>query len=444
MDMAALSDDERDLVLVGMISSLSTFSEETQRPRQKVNTKRKHQWTRYMLQGVRVCRSTFIFVHKSLNTLDSNIKWYKENGISIRKKKRGGRHKTNKRYLTYDDIQKVVQFLSNFAEANNIILPGRHPCQKNLFEVKLLPSHVTKAEVYRLYRTAMRETGLRSVKLSTFRKLWKELLPKIIRTKPMTDLCAVCQSNNYAVFRSANLSEADKSDRLRQQEVHLVTVSKAREYYKGMVSNAKLICNELGVVKLQKSPPVSRAINMHYSFDYVQQVMFPNDPLQPGPMYFLVPRKCCVFGICCEALPQQINYLVDKGMNISKGSQSVINYLDYFFLNYGLGEYYADLHCDNCCSQNKNRHVLNYLAWRTIHKLHFKISLIFLITGHTKFAPDWCFGLFKQRFRRTRVNTLDDIANVVSQSTVSGVNIPQLAGKEDGSIIVPCKVAKFS
>ena len=128
-----------------------------------------------------------------------------------------------------------------------------------------------------------------------------------------------CQQNNYAVFRSANVTEAVKSEKLKRQELHLVKVTKAREYYKGMVSNSKKLIKELGITNLQRSPPMFRNIWMHDSFDYAQQVMFPNDPLQPGPMYFLTPRKCCVLGICCEGLACQINYLIDEGMNVSKG-----------------------------------------------------------------------------------------------------------------------------
>lgn len=67
--------------------------------------------------------------------------------------------------------------------------------------------------------------------------------------------------------------------------------------------------------------------------------------------------------------------------------------------------------------------------------LHKNITLSFLVVGHTKFAPDWCFGLLKQRYRKTKVGSLADIAQVVNES--ARVNIPQLCGTEDGSIIVP-------
>ena len=73
--------------------------------------------------------------------------------------------------------------------------------------------------------------------------------------------------------------------------------------------------------------------------------------------------------------------------------------------------------------------------WRILTGRHKQITLSFLIVGHTKFSPDTCFGLIKRLYRRTLVGCLDDIANVVSKSSV--VNEPQLVGAQDGSTIVP-------
>ena len=101
-----------------------------------------------------------------------------------------------------------------------------------------------------------------------------------------------------------------------------------------------------------------------------------------------------------------------------------------------LGKTHVDLKCGNCSGQNKNKFVLWYFAWWTMHKLHHSLDLHFLITGHTKFAPYWCFGLIEQRFKKTRVNTVSEIAGVVKDSTVTGVNIPQLVGLEDSTVLV--------
>ena len=79
--------------------------------------------------------------------------------------------------------------------------------------------------------------------------------------------------------------------------------------------------------------------------------------------------------------------------------------------------------------------MIQYLLWCTITNQHTNITLSFLPVGHTKFAPDWCFGLFKRSYRRTKVGSLLSIAQVVNTS--ADCNIAQLVAREDGSIIVP-------
>ena len=77
---------------------------------------------------------------------------------------------------------------------------------------------------------------------------------------------------------------------------------------------------------------------------------------------------------------------------------------------------------------------MQYLAWRILTDLNKKITLSSLIVGHTKFSSDWCFRLFKQTFRRTKVGCLNDIAKVVEKSAV--VNHTQLVGTQDSQVIV--------
>ena len=77
---------------------------------------------------------------------------------------------------------------------------------------------------------------------------------------------------------------------------------------------------------------------------------------------------------------------------------------------------------------------MQYLAWRVLVGLNKKITLSFLIVGHTKFSPDWCFGLFKQAYRRQKIGCLDDIARVVESAVV---NHAQLVGSQDGTVLVP-------
>ena len=105
-------------------------------------------------------------------------------------------------------------------------------------------------------------------------------------------------------------------------------------------------------------PPGSGPDFAHYSFDFAQQVHYPHNPLQPGPMYFKTARKCAVFGVCCEGIPRQVNYLIDEASDTGKGANTVVSLLHHFLERHGLGEVNLHLHADNCSGQNKNNTVL--------------------------------------------------------------------------------------
>ena len=93
------------------------------------------------------------------------------------------------------------------------------------------------------------------------------------------------------------------------------------------------------------------------------------------------------------------------------------------------------LHADNCTGQNKNRYLMYYLMWRILTGFHTEVKISFLPVGHTKFSLDWCFGLFKRRYRKTKIGCLDDIVAAVNQSAAP--NFAQLVGSQDGTTIVP-------
>lgn len=110
-----------------------------------------------------------------------------------------------------------------------------------------------------------------------------------------------------------------------------------------------------------------------------------------------------------------MNFLIDENVLTEKGANSTISYVNYFFERHGLGETNAQLHADNCAAQNKNSVFIWYYLWCVMSGLHNTINYHFLLPGHTKFAPDLCFGLVKQKTRRTFISSLFDIARVVEE-----------------------------
>ena len=287
-------------------------------------------------------------------------------------------------------------------------------------------------------------TGIHAVAYSTFCRLWISLLPSILIMKPMSDLCWTCQKNSAAIVCAANCSEGEKSDTIKAAEEHLRIVQVERSFYNTTLKVCRdsvraHFTDEDGVLKYpplsSKTPPNSVDIQVHYSFDYAQQVHVPSDPLQPGPVYFLTARKFSIFGVNNEALPQEVIYITDEAGECGKGANNVISRVHYHLETHGLGEKVVYLHADNCTGQNKNNAMIHYLAWRAATNRQTSLTLSFLVVGHTKFSPDWSFGLYKRLFRGTKVGSMKALAQVVNDS--AECNFPQLVTREDGSTVVP-------
>ena len=113
--------------------------------------------------------------------------------------------------------------------------------------------------------------GEREISLSSFRGLWKALLPQITSIKPRTDLCWQCHKNNYQLIRSVNLSDEKRAERHQEQIDHLALAQKERKLYQEMSAACKKICDEWQL-SLAPSTPATKKLTMHYSFDFAQQV----------------------------------------------------------------------------------------------------------------------------------------------------------------------------
>jgi len=144
--------------------------------------------------------------------------------------------------------------------------------------------------------------------LVTFRKTWRQLCPHVVVAKPRTDLCDTCQTNTNQILRASNTDDANKMQTIAEAHQHLARAAEQREHYQTCISATKqhLQPTHKLIPMPVPTPPPPRA---HYCFDFAQQVHYPSDPFQVGPIYFLTPRKCQLFGICCAAIPQQVTFI---------------------------------------------------------------------------------------------------------------------------------------
>ena len=85
------------------------------------------------------------------------------------------------------------------------------------------------------------------------------------------------------------------------------------DYYRKCCKNAQEDMAEFGKLSLNIRTVIYCSYNggTHFGWDFAQQVHYPSNPEQPGPIYFKTPRKCAVFGVCNDGGNIQYNYLID-------------------------------------------------------------------------------------------------------------------------------------
>ena len=203
-----LSREQLDMVVMGQLRALCQRDSLTQRSKAR-NFERKRTCTPFNFQDHRVCRDTFVFLHTmSIARLKSIKQHWLENGLCPRGRPKVLPHNTTK----LSDIKNAVRYILQYAEDHTILLPGRIPRNKR-DDLQLLPSSITKREVWHLYHSAT-STGAdtKAVGYSLFCALWRKLTPQVIVTRPMTDLCCVCQRNSNLIVRAQNRPVEEKSE----------------------------------------------------------------------------------------------------------------------------------------------------------------------------------------------------------------------------------------
>lgn len=317
--------------------------------------------------------------------------------------------------FTYETIRNIVTFITHFAELHSLPQPA---AQRGHAATALI--HLAASEgyntVHKKYVEACAEGGLNAAKYHAFRNVWLKCIPHIKFMTPRTDVCYHCE--NFRVEIMHAVLEEDKTRFAKEFQTHIEEAQSEREYYLSSIQKAEKTNS------IEGRPQYS-----HYTFDFAQQLQVPYHARQVGPIYFKVPLKVQLFGICNDASKVQANYLYDESQSIgigtkSHGSNAVISMVHHFFELHSIHAPVCHLHSDNCVGQNKNRYVIGYLAWRVATGLHEEITLSFMRVGHTRCFVDGNFGFIKKCYRSADIDTVQQLSPLVERS--SKMNVPQM------------------
>jgi len=110
---------------------------------------------------------------------------------------------------------------------------------------------------------------------------------------------------------------------------------------------------------------------------------------------------------------------------IGKGPNGTLSLIFDGIKKLNKGEKHLKITCDNAGGQNKNNTSIWFYLYLVICGYYESIELNFMIPGHTKFKCDGSFGLIKKLYRKTTVDCVNHVVEMVNKSSSTGLNKTQ-------------------
>ena len=239
------------LVLLGKISCFIDFSPTTSCSKRKTQKEREKARLEYFLEGKKICRETFKFLHSSyvnfemienciilhnfsLSSASAITAWMHSSSITLnmawlrRRRSQEGERTTRRpsllsRWRTPSSSWKTMLLTMHLCCLEGCLaLNGmtscfsHHPtqgCSCTTLTKKLWKKMVIISFKYCSFQwlwSCCLLSEEKMIGISSFKSIWRRLVPFVVTCKPMTDLCATCQGNNYLIYRSANQTEQEK------------------------------------------------------------------------------------------------------------------------------------------------------------------------------------------------------------------------------------------
>jgi len=247
-----MTNSELDLIIKAQIlsqrkssSTMSNVETDTKRHKPK---KRERSNQLYFFKGQRICRASFCFLHGiSKSKLQRIAESVDKDGMCSRV--HGNSNKLPSNSLSFEEKENIKNFISAYARDNALPLPGRLPNFKQGC-VLLLPSDQGVYDIHLKYEEAAKLSGMRSISLKTFRRIWNDLCPHIALAKPATDLCQKCQVYANEISKGGRLDDDGKSKLLAEYDKHITATKIQRDFYRNQLSDSKTVY--AGLTDLQR------------------------------------------------------------------------------------------------------------------------------------------------------------------------------------------------
>ena len=250
--------------------------------------KRQRLTCEYAFDHQNVCQKAFCFIHNigefALRSLRKHVS---ENGLIPREHAAKGR-RTHNAY-SFEVVSSAVDFIRNYSNVFGLPQPAASRGRAN----QAPTYHQNHKIVHIKYQNACRKDNKPYMQYRSFIDIWHQCIPHVVFKTPQ---CDVCKCYRTDIHRA--VTEDEKKALLTDFSQHLEDTQKERDAY-------------LAAIEKSKQEPTSSPNPefTHLTFDFAQQVFLPYHARQVGPLFYKVPMRVQIFGICNDALPLQVNYL---------------------------------------------------------------------------------------------------------------------------------------
>ena len=285
---------------------------------------------------------------------------------------------------------------------------------------------------------------------STFLAFWTKYFSHLIIRRPNADICPDCYiAANIIKFGTRggengdddddddDEDNEDDEDEMFRQSEREKQIMKACEHVKLAKCMREVFNSYIDTARDHALAKIDHGFRTYMRIgDYCQKMEMPYfGAEQPADIYFMSAMTVNCFG------------LVDPAGTCSVNSDNVIEYR-HLLKAYVYDESVAgcggnnvaslfikDLHdsglmdrsigpgghliaaFDNCPGQNKNNHVLKTLcAWLVEKEYFLKVTVVFLVKGHTKNPVDHLFNSLKREYRKQNIQTMGALLPILNKS----------------------------
>jgi len=289
-DFKTLTRNEKNCFMLAQLRTFRHISQDAKTGR--IIKERQRERYDYRINADRaVCRAMFLFYH---GETISRIKYLQKHLVEVGTSPPVHGNTGRKPKHAWSDADKlcVESFITNYAAMHGLPDPGRD-LRTGQGKIKiLLPSIMSYKSVHRIYLRSMHGRAEKAVEYNSFVGIWHKVAPHICFIKPRSDLCLTCENHKKANNMAVNLCEEEKIIIHEQAINHLEAAKKERDYYRHCLKIAEKAYASLSMEqRIRPHSPNSAKMSMHYSWDFAQQVHYPYEDQQVGPIYFKIPRK---------------------------------------------------------------------------------------------------------------------------------------------------------